>query len=96
MSKQLLFMLKDNSTMINAKFNKCNEKIFFNHLSDDERNFDITEIDRIIENHIELYVEDMEMLEFLIKKIKNDNTLIPRIKNQTSDKLLFLYEYEEE
>jgi hypothetical protein len=93
MDKKLLFMLKDEKIMIHAIYNVEEEKMYFKNLDEEEDYQDLENIDKIKECYFNIYEEDEEMLGFLIDKIKDDDSLIDKIKSNSSDKLLFVYEY---
>jgi hypothetical protein len=93
MDKKLLFMLKDENIMIHSIYNFEEDKMYFKNLDEEESYQDLESIDKIKECYFNIYEEDQEMLEFLIDEIKNDDSLIDKIKSNSSDKLLFVYEY---
>lgn len=93
MNKKLLFMLQDEKIMIHSIYNSDEDKIYFKNLDDEEAYSDLENIDKIRESYFSIYEEDEEMLDFLIDKIKTDINLFDKIKSNSSDKLLFVYEY---
>lgn len=88
-NKDLLFMLDNGEEFIKGKFVADENKIYY--LSADENEL-FDNIDKVNENILHIYEENKAEFELLMQKIKDDNTLIDRIKKNPSKKLLFRYE----
>lgn len=88
-NKDLLFMLDEGEEFIKGKFVADENKIYY--LSADENEL-FDNIDKVNENILHIYEENKAEFELLMQKIKDDNTLMDRIKGNPSKKLLFRYE----
>lgn len=92
MKKELLFMMEHESFMIKGEFSEGD--IYLKTLCEDNRKFKLSESNRIKDNYIFIFIEEEKICNYLLHKIKNDNTLLDRINNNPSNKLLFMYPYD--
>lgn len=97
MNKLLAFRFPNYSNIIYGEYREKENKVYFKHIncSNGEEQF-YKNVEDITKNHMEFFIEDNEIWKSLIENIKNDNTILDKIKNNTGNRLLFLYEYEEE
>lgn len=88
MNKDLLFMLNGGEEFIKGIYEAKEEKVYF--LSADEN----TRLDNIKEytsSLICMFEENKIEIELLISEIEKDINLISKIKNNKSNKLMFVY-----
>ena len=87
-NKDLLFMLENGEEFIKGIYKVDEDKIYF--LSVDENEL-LENIGLYTENLMHIYEENRIEVELLMEEISNDKSLLDKIKNHHSNKLLFRY-----
>lgn len=87
-NKDLLFMLENGEEFIKGIYKANEDKIYF--ISPDGEDI-IEDIREYNKNLIQIYEENKIEMEILIEKIFEDSQLLDKIKNHSSNKLLFKY-----
>ena len=87
-NKDLLFMLENGEEFIKGIYKAGEDKIYF--LSVDENEL-LENIGLYTENLMHIYEENRIEVELLMEEISNDKSLLDKIKNHHSNKLLFRY-----
>ena len=85
-NKDLLFMLENGEEFIKGIYKAGEDKIYF--LSVDENEL-LENIGLYTENLMHIYEENRIEVELLMQEISNDKSLLDKIKNNQSNKLLF-------
>lgn len=97
MNKLLAFRFPNYSNIIYGEYRVSEDKVYYKHINcEDNQPIFYENVEDITTNHSEFFVEDNEVWEALIENIKNDNSILDKIKRNTGTKLLFQYEYVEE
>ncbi len=95
MNKDLLFMLNGGEEFIKGIYEASEEKVYFLSVDENKRLKDLKEYTSSL---VCIYEENKIEIELLISEIEKDNNLISKIKNNKSNKLMFIYnnnEFEE-
>lgn len=87
-NKDLLFMLENGEEFIKGIYKADKDKIYF--LSVDENEL-LENVGLYTENLMHIYEENRIEVELLMQEISNDKNLLDKIKNHSSNKLLFKY-----
>lgn len=92
MNKDILFIIENEDVMLKAVFDGEKEILLFKAQNEDEIYYSIDEIENVKNGYLYIYEEDVKALDHLIQEVKNDVNLIDRIKNNQSNKLMFMYQ----
>ena len=87
-NKDLLFMLENGEEFIKGIYKADEDNIYF--LSVDENEL-LENIGLYTENLMHIYEENRIEVELLMEEISKDKSLLDKIKNHHSNKLLFRY-----